>query len=121
MRPFLNHLTHCADVQDTQGAFYWMGAGLNNDPVANVSAEEDPVANVSAEGDPYLALKMVKFMSSFNQLHRAATFYTGQVIRRVSGGDITPRNSVEVLFSLTLLVFGMLFYKWKFFGICVSF
>ena len=59
---------------------------------------------------------LVRYLSSFEQLYRVAVFYILQVTRRFGGGVLTTNTLLEVVFSTLAMGFGMLYYKWKFFG-----
>ena len=76
----------------------------------------DVGGNIGGAGDSYLSMVLVRFLSSYAQLHRVAFFYILQVTRRFSGGVLTPRMLSEMVFSVVIMAFGMLYYKWKFFG-----
>ena len=72
--------------------------------------------DVDGKGDSLLSMVMVRYLHSFEQLHRVAAFYILQVTRRFSGGVLTTNTLLEVVFSTLAMGFGMFYYQWKFFG-----
>ena len=95
---------------DHEGGVVEAGVGV-------VGITGDDGGRIGSDGDSYLGMELVRYLGSFDQLNRVATFYILQLTRRLGVGSVlSPKMLAEIAFSTAVMGWGMFYYQWKFYG-----